>query len=194
MQTPSVNHLIRNDIDKFWRDKISLVIDTSDIRSFVREYLPLLGVDYDISIVAAILHIQQVKAAKVQSLISEIITLADSLRAESDTSVRIKLWRQLAKFVDYREEINSIIVDLTTRPNVVKYVKVMLSDDCAKLFPTHEIAYKIVNLMAHYEIRESDQPLYKIWDLATEIETMSLAEIEESGKWNEMVGVAQILR
>ena len=57
MQTPSANHLIRNDIDKFWQDKISLVIDTSDIRSFVGEYLPLLSVDYDVSIAAAILHV-----------------------------------------------------------------------------------------------------------------------------------------
>lgn len=41
--------------------------------------------------------------------------------------------------------------------------------------------------MAYYDISESDQPLYKIWDLATKIETMSLAEVEASGKWSEMV-------
>jgi len=41
--------------------------------------------------------------------------------------------------------------------------------------------------MAYYDTGESDQPLYKIWDLATEIETMSLAEVEASGKWSEMV-------
>jgi len=43
--------------------------------------------------------------------------------------------------------------------------------------------------MAYYDISGSDQPLYKIWDLATEIEIMSLAEIEESGRWGEMVRV-----
>jgi hypothetical protein len=41
--------------------------------------------------------------------------------------------------------------------------------------------------MAYYDISESDHTLYKIWDLATEIETMSLAEVEASGKWGEMV-------
>ena len=91
MQTPSANHLIRNDIDKFWQDKISLVIDTSDIRSFVGEYLPLLSVDYDVSIAAAILHVQQSKAAKVQSLISEIITPADSPRINLTSPSWLKL-------------------------------------------------------------------------------------------------------
>ena len=55
----------------------------------------------------------------------------------------------------------------------------------------HDIAYKIVNVMAHYDIAKSDRPLYEIWDLATEIETMSLAEIEKSGKCDEMIRLSK---
>ena len=60
-----------------------------------------------------------------------------------------------------------------------------------KMQPTHDIAYKIVNLMAHYDITEDDRPLYEIWDLATEIEAMNLAEIKKSGKLDEMIRLSK---
>ena len=69
----------------------------------------------------------------------------------------------------------------------------LLSDNCLKLWPTHDMAYKIVNLMAHYDITEDDRSLYEIWDLATEIETMSLAEIEKSGRCDEMIRLSKDL-
>ena len=60
-----------------------------------------------------------------------------------------------------------------------------------KTWPAHDIAYKIVNLMAHYDITEDDRPLYEIWYLATEVEAMSLAEIGKSGKLDEMIGLSK---
>ena len=59
--------------------------------------------------------------------------------------------------------------------------------------PAHDIVYKIVNLMTHYDITEDDRPLYETWDLATEVEAMTLAEIEKSGKLDEMIGLSKEL-
>lgn len=191
MNTPPLNNLIRNDIDMFWSNKLGLIRSAADVRLFVCEYLPLLGIDYDTSIVEAILQLQHVDITEAQPLVSEIITLAKLIYDEQDTSVRLKLWQQLAKTVGYDKEVNKIDINLTSRSNVVKYIKVLLSDDCMKLWPAHNIAYKIVNLMANYDITEDDRPLYETWDLATEIEAMSLAEIEKSGKLDEMIGLSK---
>ena len=157
------------------------------MRSFVCEYLPLLSIDYDMSIAKAILQLQYVDVVEAQPLVSEITALAKLIYNERDTSVRLKLWQQLAKTVGYNKEINKIDINLMSRSNVVKYIKVLLSDNCMKMWPAHDIAYKIVNLMAHYDITEDDRLLYEIWDLATEVEAMSLAEIEISGKLDETI-------
>ena len=191
MDTPPLNHLISADIDTFWSDKLHTIVSPSDVKSFVREYLPLLGIDYDTSIAKAILQLQYVDITEAQPLVSEIIALAKLIYDEQYTSVRLKLWQQLAKTVGYGKEINKIDINLTSRPNVVKYIKVLLSDNYMKMCPAHDIAYKIVNLMAHYDITEDDRPLYETWDLATEIEAMSLAEIEKSGKLDEMIGLSK---
>mgnify|MGYP000872526983 FL=1 len=193
MNTPPLNNLIRNDIDMFWSNRLGLIRSAADVRLFVCEYLPLLGIDYDTSIVEAILQLQHVDITEVQPLVSEIITLAKLIYDEQDTSVRLKLWQQLAKTVGYDKEVNKIDINLTSRSNVVKYIKVLLSEDCMKLWPAHNIAYKIVNLMTHYDITEDDRPLYETWDLATEVEAMTLAEIEKSGKLDEMIGLSKEL-
>ena len=161
------------------------------MRSFVCEYLPLLSIDYDMSIAKAILQLQYVDVVEAQPLVSEITALAKLIYNERDTSVCLKLWQQLAKTVGYDKEINKIDINLTSRSNVVKYIKVLLSDNCMKMWLAHDIAYKIVNLMAHYDITEDDRLLYEIWDLATEVEEMSLAEIEKSGKLDEMIGLSK---
>ena len=163
----------------------------ADVRSFVCEYLSLLGIDYDTSIAEAILQLQYVDITEAQPLVSEIIALAKLIYDERDTSTRLKLWQQLAKTVGYDKEISKIDINLTFRSNVVKYIKVLMSDNCMKMWPAHDIAYKIVNLMAHYDITEDDRPLYEIWDLATEVEAMSLAEIGKSGKLDEMIGLSK---
>ena len=163
----------------------------ADVRSFVCEYLSLLGIDYDTSIAEAILQLQYVDITEAQPLVSEIIALAKLIYDERDTSARLKLWQRLAKTVGYDKEINKIDINLTFRSNVVKYIKVLMSDNCMKMWPAHDIAYKIVNLMAHYDITEDDRPLYEIWDLATELEAMSLAEIGKSGKLDEMIGLSK---
>ena len=191
MDTPPLNHLISADIDTFWSDKLHTIVSPSDVKSFVHEYLPLLGIDYDTSIAKAILQLQHVDITEAQPLVSEIIALAKLIYDEQDTSVRLKLWQQLAKTVGYDKEINKIDINLKSRSNVVKYIKVLLSDNCMKMWPAHDIAYKIVNLMAHYDIIEDDRPLYEIWDLATEVEAMTLAEIEKSGKLDEMIGLSK---
>ena len=193
MDTPPFNNLIHNDIDMFWSNRLDLIHSTADVRSFVCEYLPLLGIDYDTSIAEAILQLQHIDVARIQPLVSEITALAKLICNERDTSARLKLWQQLAKTVGYDKEINKIDINLTSRSNVVKYIKVLLSDDYMKMCPAHYIAYKIVNLMAHYDITEDDRLLYEIWDLATEVEAMSLAEIEKSGKLDEMIELSKEL-
>ena len=159
MNTPPLNHLICADIDTFWANKLHTMVSPSDVKSFVREYLPLLGIDYDTSIAEAILQLQHVDITEAQPLVSEIIALAKLVCNERDMSARLKLWQQLAKTIGYEKEINKIDINLTFRSNVVKYIKVLLSDNCLKLWPTHDMAYKIVNLMAHYDITEDDRPL-----------------------------------
>lgn len=191
MDTPPLNNLIRNEIDMFWSNRLGLVHSAVDVRSFVCEYLPLLGIDYDMSIAEAILQLQRIDVVEAQPLVSEITALAKLIYDERDTSTRLKLWQQLAKTVGYDKEINKIDINLTSRSNVVKYIKALLSDNCMKMWPAHDIAYKIVNLMAHYDIIEDDRPLYEIWDLATEVEAMSLSEIEKSGKLDEMIGLSK---
>ena len=190
MNTP-LNNLIRNDIDMFWSNRLGLMRSAAAVRSFVCEYLPLLGIDYDTSIAEAILQLQYVDITEAQPLVSEIIALAKLIYDERDTSTRLKLWQQLAKTVGYDKEISKIDINLTFRSNVVKYIKVLMSDNCMKMWPAHDIAYKIVNLMAHYDITEDDRLLYEIWDLATEVEAMSLAEIGKSGKLDEMIGLSK---
>lgn len=190
MNTP-LNNLIRNDIDMFWSNRLGLIHSAADVRLFVREYLPLLGIDYDTSIAKTILQLQRIDVVEAQPLVSETTALAKLIYDERDMSARLKLWQQLAKTVGYVKEINKIDINLTSRSNVVKYIKVLLSDDYRKMWPAHDIAYKIVNLMAHYDITEDDRLLYEIWDLATEVEAMSLAEIGKSGKLDEMIGLSK---
>ena len=193
MNTPPFNNLIRNDIDMFWSNRLSLIRSAADVRSFVCEYLPLLGIDYDTSISKTILQLQRTDVAKAQPLVSEITALAKLVCNECAMSARLKLWQRMAKTVGYEKEINKIDINLTSRSNVIKYIKVLLSDSCMNMWPAHDIAYKIVNLMAHYDITEDDRPLYEIWDLATEIEAMNLAEIKKSGKLDEMIGLSKEL-
>jgi len=192
MNTP-LNNLIRNDIDMFWSNRLDLIHSVADVRSFVCEYLPLLGIDYDTSITKTILQLQRIDVVEAQPLVSGITALAKLIYDERDMSARLKLWQQLAKTVGYDKEINKIDINLTSRSNVVKYIKALLSDNCMKMWPAHDIAYKIVNLMAHYDITEDDRLLYEIWDLATEVEAMSLVEIEKSGKLDEMIELSKEL-
>ena len=191
MNTPPFNNLIRNDIDMFWSNRLDLIRSAADVRSFVCEYLPLLGIDYDTSISKTILQLQRTDVTEAQPLVSEITALAKLVCNECAMSARLKLWQRLAKTVGYEKEINKIDINLTSRSNVIKYIKVLLSDNYMKMQPTHDIAYKIVNLMAHYDITEDDRPLYEIWDLATEIEAMNLAEIKKSGKLDEMIRLSK---
>lgn len=191
MNTPPFNNLIRNDIDMFWSNRLGLIRSAADVRSFVCEYLSLLGVDYDESIAETVLQLRCIDIAEAQPLVSEITALVKLVCNEYDMGARLKLWQRLAKTVGYEKEINKIDINLTSRSNIIKYIKVLLSDNCMKMWSTHDIAYKIVNLMAHYDITEDDRPLYEIWDLATEIEAMNLAEIKKSGKLDEMIRLSK---
>ena len=143
MNTP-LNNLIRNDIDMFWSNRLGLIHSAADVRLFVCEYLPLLGIDYDTSIAKTILQLQRIDVARIQPLVSEITALAKLICNERDTSARLKLWQQLAKTVGCDKEINKIDINLTSRSNVVKYIKVLLSDDYMKMCPAHDIAYKLL--------------------------------------------------
>lgn len=193
MNMPPLSNIIRNDIDMFWSNRLGLIRSAADVQLFACEYLSLLGVDYDESIAEAVLQFRCIDIAEAQPLVSEITALVKLVCSEYDMGARLKLWQRLAKTVGYEKEINKIDINLTSRSNVIKYIKVLLSDNCMKMWSTHDIAYKIVNLMAHYDITEDDRPLYEIWDLATEIEAMNLAEIKKSGKLDEMIGLSKEL-
>lgn len=193
MNTPPFNNLIHNDIDMFWSNRLGLIRSAADVQLFACEYLSLLGIDYDTSISKTILQLQRTDVVEAQPLVSEITALARLVCNECAMSARLKLWQRLAKTVGYEKEINKIDINLTSRSNIIKYIKVLLSDNCMNMWPTHDIAYKIVNLMAHYDITKDDRPLYEIWDLATEIEAMNLVEIEKSGKLDEMIGLSKEL-
>jgi hypothetical protein len=193
MNTPPFNNLIHNDIDMFWSNRLGLIRSAADVQLFACEYLSLLGIDYDTSISKTILQLQRTDVVEAQPLVSEITALAKLVCNEYDMGARLKLWQRLAKTVGYEKEINKIDINLTSRSNIIKYIKVLLSDSCMNMWPAHDIAYKIVNLMAHYDITKDDRPLYEIWDLATEIEAMNLAEIKKSGKLDEMIGLSKEL-
>ena len=135
MDTPPLNNLIRNDIDMFWSNRLGLIRSAADVRSFVYEYLPLLGIDYDTSISKTILQLQHTDVAEAQPLVSEITALVKLVCNECDMSARLKLWQRLAKTVGYEKEINKIDINLTSRSNVIKYIKVLLSDNYMKMWP-----------------------------------------------------------
>ena len=191
MNTPPLNNLIRNDIGIFWSNRLCSIRSAADVQLFACEYLSLLGIDYDTSISKTVLQLRCIDIAEAQPLVSEITALAKLVCNECAMSARLKLWQRLAKTVGYEKEINKIDINLTSRSNVIKYIKVLLSDNYMKMWPIHDIAYKIVNLMAHYDITEDDRLLYEIWDLATEIEAMNLAEIKKSGKLDEMIRLSK---
>lgn len=191
MNTPPLNNLIRNDIGIFWSNRLCSIRSAADVQLFACEYLSLLGIDYDTSISKTVLQLRCIDIAEAQPLVSEITALVKLVCNEYDMGARLKLWQRLAKTVGYEKEINKIDINLTSRSNVIKYIKVLLSDSCMNMWPAHDIAYKIVNLMAHYDITKDDRPLYEIWDLATEIEVMNLVEIEKSGKLGEMIRLSK---
>ena len=129
MNTPPFNNLIRNDIDMFWSNRLSLIRSAADVRSFVCEYLPLLGIDYDTSISKTILQLQRTDVAKAQPLVSEITALAKLVCNECAMSARLKLWQRMAKTVGYEKEINKIDINLTSRSNVIKSFVGQLHED-----------------------------------------------------------------
>ena len=56
----------------------------------------------------------------------------------------------------------------------------------------HDIAYRLVNVMAHYDIAQ-DKTLYELWDLATELEIMSMDDIQKTGTWDKLIRSAGTL-
>ena len=105
MNTPPLNNLIRNDIDMFWSNRLGLIRSATDVRLFVCEYLPLLGIDHDTSIAEAILQLQHVDITEAQPLVSEITALAKLVCNEHDENTSLELWRQIAGMVGYEKEI-----------------------------------------------------------------------------------------
>lgn len=47
--------------------------------------------------------------------------------------------------------------------------------------------------MAHSDITEQDKPLYELWDLATELEIMSMDDIQKTGTWDKLIRSAGTL-
>ncbi|MDO4684265.1 MAG: hypothetical protein Q4B06_00990 [Candidatus Saccharibacteria bacterium] len=190
---PQTHTLIRNNIESFWLDKTKQITNENSLRLFVCEYIDLLGADYDASIAKALLQLQHVSNPSLQPLADELINLAISIRSEHDIATRLQLWQKVAMLARYKKKVTGLEVNLTTRKEVIAYITLLLSDTYSQLWPPHDIAYKIVNVMAHYDIQKDDSLLYTIWDLATEIETMTTLEMNTTNKWSSLVRLGKKL-
>lgn len=190
---PQTHTLIRNNIESFWLNKTKQITNENSLRLFVFKYIDLLGADHDASIAKALLQLQHVSNPSLQPLADEFINLAISIRSEQDITTRLQLWQKMARLARCKKKVTNLKVNLTTRKNVIIYITQLLSDTHLQLWPPHDIAYKIVNVMAHYDIQKDDSLLYTIWDLATEIETMTTLEMNTTNKWSSLVRLGKKL-
>ena len=162
------------------------------MQRFVRSYLSFLGREYDTAILQAIAQLQHVPHKNQPPLTANILSLAVQLQRRPTMAGRLPLWQQLAELVDYSTPIITLEISLHTRAEVASYYKTLLSRGYRELWPMHDIAYRLVNVMAHYDISQ-DKPLYELWDLATESEIMSMDDIQKTGTWNKLIRSAGTL-
>ena len=193
MNTPLLNLRIQRDKEIFWSHALAKITDKSSLQRFVRSYLSFLGREYDTAILQAIARLQHVPHKNQPPLTASILSLAAQLQRQSTMANQLPLWRQMAELVDYSTPITTVEISLHTRAEVASYYKTLLSRDYRELWPVHDIAYRLVNVMTHYDITEQDKPLYELWDLATELEIMNMDDIQKTGTWDKLIRSAGTL-
>lgn len=186
MNTPPLNLRIQRDREIFWSHALAKITNKSSLQRFVRSYLSFLGREYDTAILQAIAQLQHVPHKNQPPLTANILSLAAQLQHQPTIASRLPLWQQLAELVDYSTPIITLQISLHTRAEVASYYKTLLSHSYRELWPVHDIAYRLVNVMAHYDIAQ-DKPLYELWDLATELEIMSMDDIQKTGTWDKLI-------
>lgn len=187
MNTPPLNLRIQRDREIFWSHALAKITNKSSLQRFVCSYLSFLGHEYDTAILQAIAQLQHLPHNNQLPLAASILSLAAQLQRQPTMAGRLPLWQQLAELVDYSTPITTLEISLHTRAEVISYYKTLLSRGYRELWPVHDIAYRLVNVMAHYDITEQDKPLYELWDLATELEIMSMDDIQKTGTWNKLI-------
>ena len=55
------------------------------------------------------------------------------------------------------------------------------------IWPDVDIAYRIVNLAAHYDITPEDNELYALWDTATALELPEYTNEERQIMWDKVL-------
>jgi len=192
MNTPPLNLRIQRDREIFWSHALAKITNKSSLQRFVRSYLLFLGREYDTTILQAIAQLQHVPHKNQLPLTANILSLAAQLQRQPTMAGRLPLWQQLAELVDYSTPIITLEISLHTRAEVASYYKTLLSCGYRELWPVHDIAYRLVNVMAHYDIAQ-DKTLYELWDLATELEIMSMDDIQKTGTWDKLIRSAGTL-
>ena len=187
MNTPPLNLRIQRDREIFWSHALAKITNKSSLQRFVRSYLLFLGREYDTAILQAIAQLQHLPHNNQLPLMTNILSLTPQLQRQPTTASRLPLWRQLAELVDYSTPITTLEISLHTRAEVASYYKTLLAHSYRELWPVHDIAYRLVNVMTHYDITEQDKSLYELWDLATELEIMSMDDIQKTGTWNKLI-------
>lgn len=178
MNTPPLNLRIQRDREIFWSHALAKITNKSSLQRFVRSYLSFLGREYDTAILQAITQLQHIPHKNQPPLTANVLSLAAQLQRQPTMASRLPLWQQLAALVDYSTPIITLEISLHTRAEVASYYKTLLSHSYRELWPVHDIAYRLVNVMVHYDIAQ-DKSLYELWDLATELEIISMDDIQK---------------
>ncbi|PID31437.1 hypothetical protein CR983_01075 [Candidatus Saccharibacteria bacterium] len=175
----------------FWAARIKDVSDTKSLNDFVAGYLSLLGEEYEDYITNALSHLDLITEPVLEKATKDILTILDNLKQESSLEQRKKLWQKLAELVNYSNGIVNTSPQLTDREQAAKYIKTLLDNFQSGLWPEYDVAYRIVNVMAYYSIEPADTRLYKLWDLATELEIPNLSETDRKASWQTIFSLAK---
>lgn len=194
MDTPRATQLVRQATADFWQEKTAEINDVASLEKFVNDYLALLGCEYDFAVAKALTQLRTNSlAAPLAEKVAKITLLANEICAKPPAEKRRTLWQNIATITNYAEPIlASLAIKLQSRKDVVNYLQSTMEHSV--LWPKNDVAYKIVNVAAHYNIDENDQPLYKVWDLATELEIMPPGETVFDEKWQSLASLVTSLK
>ena len=182
------------DIDRinqqFWNTKVSEINSVQSLKTYVSVYLEQLGKEYEGYILKALSQLSRLTDPSMQEMqeiqfeVSQIVSQIDANPYET----HLYLWNQIAVIIDLKKRIQTVEVRMVSRQDVINYIKhLLLFDPRNGIWPEYDIAYRIVDIEAHYHIDSSDKPLYKLWDLATELETPGICRTDRNLKWDQLI-------
>lgn len=173
----------------FWQQNTSRLHTREDVFNFIKPYLSLLGKEYEGVILNSLQKLTSVESQLPQdSSVHNLLLLINSLDNEPDVDNRMQNWLEIAKLANFAPLTTaaSDIRDaprLKSRHDVISYVSQLLSSYREKLWPDTDIAYRIVDIAAHYDISPDDVNLYAIWDTATELELPDVSVAQSKKMW-----------